>query len=126
MDLGTSVSEMRPFLPARDFALSQEFYRVLGFRETWSSDQLAIMQLGRFSFFLQNYFVKEWADNTVIGLQVADADACWAYLQSLNLSERFGGCVRVGPPQTDASTRVRRGHFVDPAGVLWHFSHSLE
>lgn len=121
MELGTSLKEMRPFLPARDFALSREFYRLLGFHEIWSSEQLVILQLGRFSFFLQNYFAKEWAENMVMALQVADVEACWAHLQSLNLSSRFPNVVRVGAPAIDASG-LRRGHFVDPSGVLWHFA----
>jgi len=125
MELGTSVNELRPFLPAKDFATSKEFYRALGFHEAWSSDQLTIMQLGRFSFFLQNYFVKEWAENMVMSLDVADVDACWTSLQSLNLSARFPNVVRVGAPQSDMASGIRRGHFVDPSGVLWHFSQSF-
>ena len=126
MELGTSVDELRPFLPANDFAISREFYRELGFHEIWSSDKLVILQLGSFSFFLQNYFVKEWAENMMMDLRVADVDACWAYLQSLNLSKRFPKVVKVGAPQRDVATGIRRGHFVDPSGVLWHFSHALK
>jgi catechol 2,3-dioxygenase-like lactoylglutathione lyase family enzyme len=125
MELGTTVDELRAFLPARDFALSRSFYRELGSREVWTSDKLVILELGRFSFFLQDYFVKEWAENMVMSLQVADADACWAFLQSLNLSQRFPGVVRVGAPQDEVGAGLRRGHFVDPSGVLWHFTQAL-
>ena len=126
MELGTTVDELRAFLPARDFALSRAFYRELGFREAWASDKLVILQLGRCSFFLQDYFVKEWAENMVMSVQVADADACWAHLQSLNLSQRFPNVVRVGAPQDEVAAGLRRGHFIDPSGVLWHFSQALE
>jgi len=125
MEFGTSVNELRPFLPAKDFATSKEFYRALGFHEAWSSDRLTIMQLGRFSFFLQDYFVKEWAENMVMSLDVADVDACWTSLQSLNLPARFPSVVRVGAPQSDMASGIRRGYFVDPSGVLWHFSQSF-
>jgi hypothetical protein len=63
-------------------------------------------------------------EDMVMGLQVADADACWAHLQSLNLSVRFPN-VRLGAPHSDAASTLRRGHFLDPSGVLWHFSQSL-
>jgi hypothetical protein len=53
MILGTSVEEFRPFLPASDFAISRQFYLELGFNEVWSSGKLVILELGRFSFFLQ-------------------------------------------------------------------------
>ena len=125
MVLGTSVDEFRPFLPASDFALSRQFYLALGFKEVWSSGKLVIFELGRFSFFLQNYFVKELAENMVMDLRVADVDACWSYLQRLNLSSRFPKVVRVGAPRDDLATGTRRGHFVDPSGVLWHFSGPL-
>lgn len=122
MDLAASVEDLRPFLPAEDFATSREFYRAVGFNEAWSSDKLVIFQLGRFSFFLQNYFVKEWAENMMLDLCVADVDACWAHLQRLNLTKRFPTVVKVSAPQNDLATGIRRGHFVDPSGVLWHFS----
>jgi hypothetical protein len=125
MVLGTSVDEFRPFLPASDFAVSRQFYTELGFNEVWSSEKLVILALGRFSFFLQNYFGKEWAENMVLDLRVADVDACWSYLRSLNLSARFPQVVRVGAPQADGVTGIRRGYFVDPSGVLWHFSGPL-
>jgi hypothetical protein len=121
MELENSVQELRAFLPADDFARSREFYRALGFDEVWSSEKLALFQLGRCSFFLQSYFVKEWAENMMLDLRVADVDAWWAHLQNLSLLQRFPS-VRLGPPQDDFASRIRRGHFVDPSGVLWHFS----
>jgi hypothetical protein len=69
--------------------------------------------------------VKEWAENMMMDLRVADADSCWAHLQSLNLSQRFPEAARVGAPESDLTTRIRRGHFIDPSGVLWHFSQAL-
>jgi hypothetical protein len=126
MELGTALEGLRPFLPAEDFATSRAFYRYLGFVETWSAEKLVKVQLGGFSFFLQDYFVKAWAENMMMDLRVADVDACWDHLQSLNLSARFPKVVRVGAPQIDVSTGIRRGHFVDPSGILWHFSQTLE
>lgn len=124
-EIENSVQDLRVFLPAEHFATSREFYDALGFEQAWSSEKLVLFRLGRFSFFLQDYFVKEWAENMMMDLRVADADAYWSYLQSLQLAERLPRRVRMGAPQDDAATGIRRGHFIDPSGILWHFSQAL-
>lgn len=121
----SSVEDLRTFLPARDFAASRDFYRALGFEEVWSSEKLVLFKVGGFSFFLQDYFVKEWAQNMMIDLRVADVDAYWSQLQSLNLSQRFQ-TVKLHAPEDDPAARIRRGNFIDPAGVLWHFSQQIK
>jgi hypothetical protein len=52
-------------------------------------------------------------------------EVIWSYLESLNLSQRFER-VSVGAPQDDKATGIRRGHFIDPSGILWHFSHAAK
>src|SRR5690348_16699753 len=64
--LSWTVSAMRPMVPARDFELSRRFYLELGFRPRSLTDRLIEMQLGVFSFILQDYYVREWADNFVV------------------------------------------------------------
>jgi hypothetical protein len=116
-----NIQALRCFVPAKDFAASRQFYAALGFEEAWCDGKLALLQLGGCSFFLQDYFVKEWAENFVLDLRVASADEFWRFLESLQLSQRIPASVRLGPPHDDAAG-IRRGHFVDPSGVLWHFS----
>lgn len=120
MESSQNIQSLRCFVPAKDFATSRQFYAALGFEEAWCDGKLALMQLGNCSFFLQDYFVKEWAENSMLDLRVANADELWRFLEGLRLSERFPG-VRLGAPHDDAAG-IRRGHFVDPSGVLWHFS----
>jgi hypothetical protein len=124
MELAGSIEQLRTFVPAEDFVHSQQFYRAVGFREAWSSDKMVLFELGGASFFLQDYFVKIWAENMMLDLRVASVDAWWAHLQSLNLAQSFPS-VRLGAPLDDASTGLRRAHFVDPSGVLWHVTQGL-
>jgi hypothetical protein len=124
MQLERTVEDLRAFLPAKDFALSREFYGALGFEPVWSSDQLVLFKLDRFSFFVQDYFVKEWAENMMLDLRVGDVQAYWSYLQSLELPRRFPN-VRLSAPADDLASRIRRGNLCDPSGVLWHFSQSI-
>ena len=121
MDFDAAVQDLRSFLPAQDFKASREFYAALGFQEVWSSDKLVLFRLGRFTFFLQDYFVKDFAENLMMDLRVVDADAFWSHLENLNLSQRFEP-VRIGAPQDDEAAGIRRGHFIDPSGILWHYS----
>jgi hypothetical protein len=121
MQIAKNIQAVRCFVPAKDFALSRRFYAGLGFEEVWCNDKLALLELGACSFFLQDYFVKEWAENCMLDLRVVDVDSFWSWLESLDLAARFPG-ARIGPPSGDAASGLRRGHFVDPSGVLWHFS----
>lgn len=120
-----AIEDLRAFLPAKDLAKSKNFYRALGFEQVWASDTLVLFQLGRLSFFVQDYFVKEWAENMMLELRVADANAYFKHLQNLELAERFPNLVRIGAPIDDVAKGIRRGHFVDPSGVLWHFCQAI-
>jgi catechol 2,3-dioxygenase-like lactoylglutathione lyase family enzyme len=120
-----AIEDLRAFLPAKDLATSKNFYRALGFEHVWASDTLVLFQLGRLSFFVQDYFVKEWAENMMLELRVANADAYFLHLQNLELTERFPTTVRIGAPEDDLAKGIRRGHFVDPSGVLWHFCQTI-
>jgi hypothetical protein len=124
MELARSIEQLRTFVPAEDFSLSQGFYRSVGFRAAWSSEKMVLFELGGFSFFLQDYFVKVWAENMMLDLRVTNVDAWWGHLQGLNLAQHFPR-VRLSAPEDDPTMGVRRAHFVDPSGVLWHVSQGL-
>ena len=118
---------MRPFVPAMDFDVSYRFYTALGFDPLWLGEGLASMQLGPYAFLLQDFYVKEWAENCMMHVLVQDLDAWWTRIAGLNLGERF----EVKPPAEP--TLQPWGQVVsyvwDPAGVLWHFAqdpHSVQ
>ena len=66
--------EAKAFVPARDFALSKQFYQDLGFVLAWSSDDLAYLRHGHSTFLLQNFYDKTHADNFMMHLLVQDVD----------------------------------------------------
>ena len=53
----------RPFLPARDFALSKAFYEALGFTKLLDSEVAIFSCGGSGGFILQNYYQKDWCEN---------------------------------------------------------------
>ncbi|OYU43933.1 MAG: glyoxalase [Burkholderiales bacterium PBB4] len=108
---------VRPFLPAKDFALSKQYYLELGFTLLLDAD-IAIFGIGSSSFLLQNYFQKEWAENFMMQLMVDDLDAWWRHISALDLPARYP----VTPPRPPALQPwgLQVSYLVDPSGVLWH------
>lgn len=117
------TSHLRPFIPAKDFAVSRAFYKDLGAKELWASDDMVLLELGDSQFYLQAYYVKAWAENTMLFLKVPDLELCWEELQALDLVNRYPG-IRWKKP-TDYDWGLREIHLIDPAGVLWHFAKAL-
>jgi hypothetical protein len=93
-DLERAVKEMRPFVPAKDFALSKRFYADLGFRSRTLGDALVEMRLGAYSFLLQDYYVKPWADNFTMHMLVADLGLWWHHISALDLSSSMTSRAR--------------------------------
>lgn len=114
------VLTMRPFLPARDYALSQAFYRALGFEMAPLSPTLSVMRLGANEFLLQEFYVKDFAENLAMHMLVDDLDAWWRHIESLDLAQRFGVQAPRAPKLEPWGLRV--AYVFDPAGVLWHFA----
>jgi hypothetical protein len=87
--LSRGVTAMRPLVPARDFDTSKRFYIELGFRPRKLTDRLVEMNVGGFSFILQDYYVREWAENMVVHVTVSDVGAWWDHIASLDLPTRY-------------------------------------
>ncbi len=75
--LSRTVRAMRSMVPAKEFDISKRFYIELGFQPRPLTDRLVEMQLGVFSFILQDYYVREWADNFVVHVTVSDVGLWW-------------------------------------------------
>lgn len=114
------ASDIRPFLPAKDFDISRDFYVALGFAVKWSDDNMALLESGNQRFYLQRYYVKDWADNSMLHITVADAHACFRQITSLLAEGRFPGARVAQPKQEDYGALVT--YVWDPAGVLLHLA----
>ncbi len=112
------VIELNAFVPARDFALSKQFYSDLGFSLLWASDDIAQFGIGPFTFLLQKFHVKEHSANFMMALMVEDADAWWEHFKRLGLAEKYPG-ISFKPP-TLQPWGLRVLYLTDPSGVLWH------
>ena|ERR1700743_398372 len=108
---------IRPFIGAQDFNLSRSFYRDFGFEETVLFPNMSVFKLGELAFYLQDGYVKDWVDNTMVFLEVADVEHFWNQLITLNLPEKYKG-VKLTPIKTYDWGRECFVH--DPSGILWH------
>lgn len=112
------VKSIRPFVGAKDYELSRNFYRDLGFVEIILSPGMCLFRTGEFGFYLQNAYVKDWIDNTMIFLEVDDVDRYWKELSALGLTAKYEG-VRLTPiKKYDWGSEC---FLHDPSGILWHF-----
>jgi len=114
-----TATSIRPFIGAKNFEVSRSFYQALGFQESVISPQMSYFQVNKnIGFYLQNAFVKDWVDNTMVFVEVADVDAYYLELVSLDLSSKFSQ-VRLVPVRIESWGKECFLH--DPSGILWHF-----
>ena len=118
--LNLKVADVRAFVPAKDFAISKAFYTALGWKLTQITEKLALIELGDRRLYLQDYYVKEWAENCVIFVAVEDAQA-WHDHICAALKERSYLTARVWAPKTEEWGALTT-YAIDPSGVLIHFA----
>lgn len=109
---------IRPFIGARDFEVSRAFYREIGFTEKLLSAGFALFYSGEHAFYLQDAYIEDWINNTMIFMEVADVEQCWKDLSALGLPSKYDG-VRLTPIRKfDWGSEC---YLHDPSGILWHF-----
>jgi uncharacterized glyoxalase superfamily protein PhnB len=111
--------EIKAFVPARDFAVSKQFYEDLGFTIAWSDSELAYLRCGDCSFLLQNFYHPEHAGNFMMHLLVPDVEAWWRHVEKAQLASKYA--VRAEPP-ADRPWGMRDFTIADPTGVLWRIA----
>ena len=111
--------EIKAFVPARDFALSKQFYVDLSFTIAWSDSHLAYLRCGQCSFLLQNFYHPEHAGNFMMHLLVTHVEAWWRHVQKAQLVAKYR--LRAEPP-ADRPWGMRDFTIADPTGVLWRIA----
>lgn len=112
------AKSIRPFIGATNYEVSRNFYRDLGFEEIIISTDMSYFKTGEFGFYLQDAYVKDWIDNTMIFMEVADVKRFWNELVALDLNSKYES-VRLTPIRVlDWGSEC---FLHDPSGILWHF-----
>ena len=112
------AKSIRPFIGSKDFEVSRSFYRDLGFEEVVLSHNMSYFKTEGFGFYLQDAYVKDWIENTMVFMEVEDVNHFWKELIALDLTSKYKDVKLVPVKELDWGKEC----FVhDPAGILWHF-----
>jgi len=112
------IRDLKVYMPAKDFDQSTRFYTALGFKMSEGWGGTADFELNGNRFRLQNYYVKDWADNFMVVMGVDDVEAWHQHVRKIADSGDFDN-VRIKEPENIDDSWVL--HVVDPSGVLLVF-----
>ena len=113
-----SINDLKVYMPAKDFEKSKRFYAALGFAMSEGWGGTADFELNGNRFRLQDYYVKDWADNFMVVMGVDDVEAWHRQARAIANSGEFGN-IRIKTPETVGDALVL--HVWDPSGVLLVF-----
>jgi hypothetical protein len=117
------AKSIRPFLGGKNFEVSRRFYLDLGFEETVLGTGFSVFKTNGLAFYLQDAYIRDWIDNTMVFMEVEDVERFWDELVSLDLPSRYEG-VRLEPIRLLDWGKECFIH--DPSGILWHVGEFLE
>jgi uncharacterized glyoxalase superfamily protein PhnB len=111
-----NVTEIKAFVPSKDFGLSQQFYRDLGFTTASEGGGVAYFRFGGVGFLLQDFCAEGVAEHFNLHLLVEDAQAWWDHVQASGVVAKYGvRCTEL----EDQPWGMRDFCLSDPAGVCW-------
>jgi catechol 2,3-dioxygenase-like lactoylglutathione lyase family enzyme len=110
------ITEIKAFVPAKDFEISKQFYKDLGFTMASEGGGVAYFHFEHVSFLLQDFCVASLAENFMMHILVEDVDAWWNHVQASGVASKYG--VRVTEIESQP-WRMRDFCLSDPSGVLW-------
>ena len=111
-----TVTEIKAFVPAKDFELSKRFYQDLGFALASDGGGIAYFHFGHASFLLQDCGDGPLIGSLTMHLLVQDVDAWSRHVVASGVVQKYG--VKV----TDIELqpwRMRDFCLLDPSGVEW-------
>ena len=112
------TKSIRPFIGSKNFEVSRNFYKDLGFEEVVLFQNMSVFKKDELAFYLQDAYVKDWIENTMLFLEVENVEECYRELKNLNLAAKYEN-VRLMPiKHEDWGSEC---FLIDPAGILWHF-----
>lgn len=112
------INDLKAYVPAKDFETSKQFYLALGFAMSDGWAGTVDFRIGEHAFRLQNYYVKEWAENFMFVMGVDNVEDWFTKASQVIATGNFAG-AHVQPIEDVGDSRVL--HVGDPSGVLLIF-----
>lgn len=117
------VTEIKAFVPAKDFELSKQFYKDIGFTLASEGGGVAYFHFEHVSFLLQNFCSEGLAENFMMHMLVANVDAWWDKINQSEVVSKYG--VKLWPIELQ-TWKMRDFCITDPSGVLWRIGQNIE
>ena len=115
----SQFKSIRTFIGSLNFRESRKFYKDLGWEEIEISTDMMLFKINdNLAFYLQDYYAKDWVNNTMVFVEVDDIDEYWKELSEKGLVEKYKN-VRL--TEIKSFDWGRECFLHDPSGVLWHF-----
>lgn len=108
------INHFLPFVPAKDFKESRNFYHDLGFTIVWEDEDLVRFRAQNTEFFLQNFYVKELAENFVVHLNIDDFHD--TFQKFLNVTKSYKNSKITEPKREYYGLAFK---LIGPSGELW-------
>ena len=117
------ITEIKAFVPAKDFELSKKFYQDMGFTMASEGGGVAYFHHAGASFLLQNFFVEAHANNFAMHILVKDVEAWWNHIHE------SGVVAKYAVELTDIEQqpwRMRDFCLTDPSGIVWRIAQNTD
>ena len=114
-----NAKSVRTFIGSKNFDESRQFYKYLGFEESVIDRNMSYFKISeKLGFYLQNAYVKDWIENSMIFLEVNNVYEYLHEIQNLELQKKYKGVKLSTVVENDWGKEF---FMHDPSGVLWHF-----
>jgi uncharacterized glyoxalase superfamily protein PhnB len=117
------VTEIKAFVPSKNFDLSKQFYKDLGFTMASEGGGVAYFHFDHVSFLLQDFCAEAFAENFMMHILVHDVDAWWNLVHESGVIEKYN--VEVSGIENQP-WHMRDFCLTDPSGVLWRIGQNTE
>ncbi|MCZ4305725.1 VOC family protein [Zoogloeaceae bacterium G21618-S1] len=117
------VSEIKAFVPSKDFEVSKQFYKDLGFTMASEGGGIAYFHFGHVSFLLQDFCAEALAENFMMHILVEDVDAWWNHVHESGVLSKYGVSVT---DLAEQPWKMRDFCLFDPSGVLWRIGQNTD
>ncbi len=108
------ATNIKPFVPSKDYDISKAFYADIGFRSEYVTDDLTLFQSGECFFFLQRFYIPDLANNFMLQVCVKDIGAAF------NLCNKSEHKTKITEIQQEHWGKVF--YLWGPAGELLHIT----
>jgi len=116
------VTEIKAFVPAKNFELSKQYYRDIGFTMASDGGGVAYFHFEHASFLLQDFCSDSQAENFMMHMLVKDVEAWWHRIQDSGVVGKYGAKLSDIEHQP---WRMRDFCVTDPSGVLWRIGQNV-